>query len=156
MVHKYGNIAPVSYDEDTEADGTFYFLSNAFSFENDEDAKKRDDAVMGTINYTGRLLNGQIFDTTVEKVAKDAGIYNPSASYAPVSVSFDSDWNSITLGESSSLINGFKGGLSLMKYQGEKAVIIFTSSHGYSSSGSGNVIPGWSPLEFELELVSID
>ena len=30
------------------------------------------------INYTGRLLNGLVFDTTIEKVAKDNGIYSSS------------------------------------------------------------------------------
>lgn len=154
VVSHFGNIAPVSYDSETDPDGTFYFITNASIFEKEE-ATPREDSATGTINYTGKLLNGQVFDTTVEKVAKDAGIYNASYSYEPVSVTFNQDWNSITMGESSSLINGFKGGLSLMKYKGEKAVVIFSSSHGYSSSGSGEVIPAWSPLIFELELVTV-
>ncbi len=33
------------------------------------------------ITYTGRLENGDIFDTTNEKMAKDAGIFNESAEY---------------------------------------------------------------------------
>ena len=42
-----------------------------------------------------------------------------------------------------------------MKYPGQKAVAIFTSSQGYSTTGSGNTIPAWSPLLFELELVDV-
>ena len=150
----YMQARPVSYIEDEDPDGTFFFLSNASQFES-AGATKRGDTDSGTINYTGRLLNGQVFDTTVEKVAKDAGIYDSSKTYAPVSITFASEWDSVSMGESTSLINGFKGGLFLMQYPGEKAVVLFTSSHGYSSSGSGSTIPGWSPLIFELELVSV-
>jgi len=152
VTRHFGQVSPVSYDPDKEADGTFYFVSNANLFPEDD---ARTDKASGTINYTGRLLNGQVFDTTIEKVAKDAGIYNAAKSYAPVSVSFASSWNSVTMGGSSSLIDGFKGGLYLMKYVGEKAVIIFTSDHGYSTSGSGSSIPSWSPLQFEIELVTL-
>ena len=59
------------------------------------------------------------------------------------------------MGSGGSLIDGFKGALSLMKYPGQKAVAIFTSSQGYSTTGSGNTIPAWSPLLFELELVDV-
>ena len=59
------------------------------------------------------------------------------------------------MGNSSSLINGFKGALFLMKYQGQKAVAIFDSTHGYGESGSGAKIPGYSPLVFEFELVTV-
>lgn len=154
ILRKYGDVAPVSYKSDTDPDGTFYFISDTSAFVN-SGAKPRGKNDEGTINYTGRLLNGQLFDTTVERVAKDAGLYSSSKSYAPVSITFASEWNSISMGQSSSLIDGFKGGLSLMRYQGQKAVVVFTSSHGYTTSGSGSTIPGWSPLEFELELVSI-
>ena len=150
----YMQARPVSYIEDEDPDGSFFFLSNASQFES-AGATTRGDTDSGTITYTGRLLNGQVFDTTVEKVAKDAGIYDSSKTYAPVSITFASEWDSVSMGESTSLINGFKGGLFLMQYPGEKAVVLFTSSHGYSSSGSGSTIPGWSPLIFELELVSV-
>lgn len=155
VARHFGNVAPVSYVEDEDPDGTFYFISNASQFENKEDAVAREETSSATINYTGKLLNGQVFDTTVEKVAKDAGIYSASKTYSPVSITFASSWSDITMGESSSLINGFKGGLSLLKYEGEKAVVLFTSTHGYSTTGSGQTIPAWSPLLFELELVSV-
>ena len=53
----------------------------------------------------------------------------------------------------SSLINGFKGALSLMHWKGQKAVAVFSSAHGYGSSGSGNVIPSYEPLIFEIEIL---
>ena len=115
------------------------------------------DVAKCTVNYTGRLLNGQVFDTTVEKVAKDAGIYESGKSYSPVSITYSPKWDAISMGNSSSLINGFKGALFLMKYQGQKAVAIFDSTHGYGEAGDtrSNKIPGYSPLVFEFELVTV-
>lgn len=147
----YPGAVSVSYDEDTEADGTFYF----FPEEGEGEEVELSSSVTGTINYTGRLLNGQVFDTTDEITAKDAGIYSASKTYEPVEITFADSWKEIKMGESSSLIDGFKGGLSLMKHVGQKATVIFTSKHGYDSSGSGSSIPGWSPLIFEIELVSL-
>lgn len=152
VTRHFGDLAPISYKTDEAPDGTFYFISDVSGFTEDDARGETDNA---TINYTGRLLNGQVFDTTVEKVAKDAKIYNSSKSYAPMSISFTTKWEDIN-SEGSSFVDGFKGGLSLMKYVGQKAVVVFSSSQGYSSTGSGDKIPAWSPLQFELELVSVD
>lgn len=35
------------------------------------------------VNYTGKLIDGTIFDTTEEKVAKENGIYDPKMNFAP-------------------------------------------------------------------------
>ncbi len=149
----YGAVDPVSYIPDEAPDGTFYFI-NVYT-PSGEDVKPHTETATGTLNYTGRLLNGQVFDTTLENVAKDAGLYSSSKQYTPMSITFASEWKSISMGSGGSLIDGFKGALSLMKYPGQKAVAIFTSSQGYSTTGSGNTIPAWSPLLFELELVDV-
>ena len=154
VLRKYGNVPSTTYKSDVEADGTFYFISDTSAFVN-SGIEPRGNNDEGTLNYTGRLLNGQIFDTTVERVAKDAGLYVRDKSYAPVTINFASEWNSIAMGNSSSLIDGFKGGLYKLRYPGQKAIVVFTSSHGYTTTGSGSTIPAWSPLEFELELVSL-
>lgn len=105
------------------------------------------------LNYTGKLLNGQIFDTTIEKVAKDAGVYTAGRSYKPTYVNYKSDYKEITMGSgSSSIIDGFKFAVAQM-HPHEKGVAIFYSAYGYESTGSGNKIPGYSPLIFEFELV---
>lgn len=149
----YGaDIKPVSYVSGEQADTTFWFVSDTTAFAGTEHLAS--DASV-SLNYTGILLpDGSVFDTTVEKVAKDAGIYQASKTYKAQTVQFASSYDSITLGGSSSLINGFKGGLSLMHWKGQKAAILFTSKHGYSSSGSGYVIPGYAPLLFELEILA--
>lgn len=154
VLKNFGPVAPVSYISGEEADGTFFFVSDTTQFVN-SGATPRGVNDEATLNYTGKLLNGQVFDTNIERVAKDAGIYSASKSYAPVSITFASEWKSVAMGSSTSLIDGFKGGIYLLRYEGQKAVVLFTSTHGYTSSGSGSTIPAWSPLIFELELVSV-
>ena len=74
--------------------------------------------------------------------------------YEPVTITFSDNWDSIAMnGNSTTLIDGFQGGLSLMKWSKQKATIIFISALGYTSSGSGNIIPPYAPLIFDLELL---
>lgn len=109
------------------------------------------------INYTGRLLNGQVFDTTIKDSAKVWGIYSSTRTYAPVSVSWAENYTDYKLSSSgssdgSSVINGFALTLKQMRAH-EKGVGIFCSSLGYQSSGSGDQIPSYAPLIFEIEIV---
>lgn len=150
VLHNYGpGLAPTTIASDV-TDGTFYFISDSTAFigkpyfPSDTTLK---------LNYTGRLLNGQVFDTTVERVAKDAGIYNASKTYGPVSVTFASKYTEVKMEESSSLITGFKGGLYKLRWIGQTADVLFTSELGYTTTGSGQTIPPYSPLLFELEVV---
>lgn len=144
----YPGEKPSTFTED-DPDGRFYFVSDSTAFIG-KDTFPRDTTLQ--INYTGRLLNGQVFDTTLEKVAKDAFIYDASKTYEPVSVTYATAYKDIKMG-SSTLITGFQGGLYRMHWVGQKAVVAFISDHGYTSSGSGQTIPPYSPLVFELELV---
>ena len=65
---------------------------------------------------------------------------------------FSNEYSSISMDGTSSLIEGFKAGLYKMHWAGQKAIVLFVSDLGYSSTGSGSVIPPYSPLIFELEL----
>ncbi len=103
------------------------------------------------INYTGRRLDSQAFDTTIEKTAKDEGLYSSSTTYSAKEITWGDSYSEITM-SSSSLITGFTRTLWAMNPMG-KAIAIFTSDYGYGSSGSGSVIPGYAPLIFEIELV---
>ena len=76
------------------------------------------------VNYSGTLLSGK---------------------------SFDSGNFSFVLG-GGRVIAGFDEGIAKMKV-GEKATLIFPSTLGYGSSGSGP-IPANSPLVFDIEVVS--
>lgn len=114
------------------------------------------------INYTGMTLNGQVFDTTYEDVAKDYNIYSPSREYKPVQIKWPStkneegeaeDYTSITMGsEGSSVISGFALTLWQMKAM-EQGIGLFYSPLGYSYNGSGESIPSYSPLIFKIEIV---
>lgn len=139
----------VSYGQEA-AEGMFYFFSDTTEFAGKRHFP-RDTTVK--INYTGYLLNGQAFDTTDEKTAKDHNIfYVTGKTYGPVSVTYSSTTANIKMG-STTLISGFQGGLSQMVFPGQKATFMFVSELGYSGSGSGSSIPPYSPLVFEVEIV---
>lgn len=128
----------------------FYYVQTAPS-DRPDSTYRDDDRIY--LNYTGKLLNGQVFDTTNEKVAKDAGIYSSGRKYEPTYVSYKSDWKEITMGSgASSIIDGFKLAVAQM-HPHEKGTAIFYSALGYKDTGSGGKIPAYSPLIFEFELV---
>jgi len=106
------------------------------------------------INYTGKLLNGLVFDTTDEKTAKDNGLYSASNSYKPVKIKWGEKYSDLTMGSnSSSVISGFALTLWHM-HAFEKGVGVFYSPLGYSYNGSGASIPAYAPLIFEIEIVA--
>ncbi len=109
------------------------------------------------VNYYGRLLNGQMFATTVADSAKFHNIYDSGTTYGSQAVYFDSDdYTNIKLGTTSSgndCIDGFAYALFRMRV-GEKGTCLFYSGLGYSYNGSGSKIPPYSPLRFDFEIVS--
>jgi FKBP-type peptidyl-prolyl cis-trans isomerase len=98
------------------------------------------------VNYTGKLLSGKVFDTSVEADAKKANIFNPArAPYKPLS---------LIIGKGN-VIPGFDEGVMHMK-KGEKATVIIPSKLGYGEQGMpGGMIGPFTPLIFELELVDV-
>lgn len=106
------------------------------------------------INYTGKLLNGLVFDTNIERVAKDNNLYSSSKTYEPMQINWGEKYEDITMSSSkSNIIGGF--GLTLWQMKAmEKGVGVFYSPYGYGVSGSGLSIPGYAPLIFEIELVA--
>ena len=131
-------------------DGTFWFISDVSGFS--EDDKRETVSTDLMVNYIGSRLDGTVFDTSYERVAIDNDVWSSSRTYGPQSVSYSSTWSDIKV-NSTEYIDGFKAGLSMMWWENQKATVIFTSSHGYSSTGSGSSIPGYCPLVFQLELV---
>lgn len=140
--------AGMSSADTTQVNGFYYKELTAPS---DTSAFPSDTTIY--INYTGRLLNGLVFDTSIENVAKDNGLYSSSKEYGPVLINWGETYSDITMGtENSSIISGFA--LTLWQMQSfEKGIGVFYSPLGYNYSGSGASIPGYAPLIFEIEVV---
>ena len=94
------------------------------------------------VNYIGKLLTKEVFDTSIEQVAKDNGVFKTGRNYVPLK---------FPLG--GAVISGFEYAVSLMRV-GEKATVIFPSRLGYGNQ-TQNSIPANSPLIFELELLEV-
>ncbi len=95
------------------------------------------------MNYTGRLLDGTVFDTSIEADAKAANVYNAQRPYQPLE---------FPLGQGQ-VIPGWEEAILLMT-KGSKAKIIIPSSLAYGSKGGGP-IPPFSTLVFDVELVDV-
>lgn len=96
------------------------------------------------VNYTGKLISGKVFDTSIEAEAKAAGVFNPNRPYQPFE---------FTLG-AGQVIRGWDEGIAQLS-QGSKATLIIPSDLGYGSQDMG-IIPPNSTLIFEVELVGIN
>lgn len=94
-----------------------------------------------TVDYTGKLLTNKIFDTSIESVAKSAGIFTNSRNYIPLKFPLGRNF----------LIPGFEFGVAQMEI-GDKATVLMPSIFGYGSNASGE-IPSNAPLIFELVLI---
>ena len=135
---------------DTLSSAAVFFKSHT-TFDGEPVEMPQDTTVY--INYTGRrIYDNQVFDTTIADTAKFYNIYNPSKTYAPVSITWASEATSLTMDGSSSLIDGFKYGLFAM-HPDESASFVFGYRLGYSSSGSGDLIPPYAALRFDIEMV---
>lgn len=96
------------------------------------------------VNYTGMLLDGKVFDTNLENVAKSNNIYQEGRPYEPFK---------FPLGMGM-VIPGWEEGISKLK-KGSKARFIIPSSIAYGAKGAPPVIPPFSTLIFDVELVNI-
>jgi len=85
------------------------------------------------VHYTGKLMNGKVFDSSLDK--------------KPVTP-FE-----FTLGQGQ-VIPGWDEGLMLMS-AGGKATLVIPSKLAYGERGAGADIPAYSPLVFDVELISI-
>lgn len=95
------------------------------------------------VDYTGKLLSNKVFDTSIESVARTAGIFATGRAYIPLK---------FPLGRGL-LIPGFEYGVSQME-KGDKATVFIPSIFGYGNNSSGD-IPAHSPLIFELNLIDV-
>ena len=107
--------------------------------------KKAEKDKMVKVNYTGRLINGTVFDTSVEEEAKKANIFNPQRPYTPLDFQLGAGM----------VIKGWDEGISYMN-EGGKATLIIPSSLAYGPNGAGDIIPPNSILVFDVELKEVN
>jgi FKBP-type peptidyl-prolyl cis-trans isomerase len=97
-----------------------------------------------TFNYTGRLMDSTVFVSNVQSVAQNAGIYNSQRTYKP---------EEFIMGEAS-YVKGLLEGMEGLS-QGANVTLIIPSSLGYGSEGMGEKIPPYTPIIFDVEIVSV-
>lgn len=98
---------------------------------------------MVSVDYAGWVLEGAYFDTSIEEVAKEQGLYNPNRPYQPYTFSLGGR-----------VIDGWNEGLALLN-EGSKARLYIPSSLGYRNQGSPPVIKPNDILVFDVELVKV-
>ncbi len=97
------------------------------------------------VNYTGQLLNGNIFDTSIKETAQKSGKYTEGRPYEPIK---------FMLGKSQ-VIKGWDEGIALMR-TGERATFLIPSFLAYGERGAGADIPANSILRFDVELMQVE
>ena len=93
------------------------------------------------LHFMGTLVDGNIFGTTNDSIARAWDIYDQDVIYGPVRFKVES------------LLPGLREGLALMK-EGGTATLILPSDIALGSNSS-NRIPSYSTLIYELELVTV-
>ena len=96
------------------------------------------------VNYTGKMVSGKVFDTSIKAEALKAKIpVDPMRQFAPIR---------IPVGQAK-VIPGWDEGLQLLN-KGAKAIFIIPSDIAYKDQGIGPIGP-YSPLVFEMEMVDV-
>ena len=98
-------------------------------------------------NYVGKLLDGTVFDTNLESVAKDNGLYEEDREYKIYSFP-------LSPGAQGGPIPGFSIGFSRLR-SGAKAVLIIPSPYAYRDQENER-IPANSVLVFEVDFLGLD
>ena len=97
------------------------------------------------VNYTGRLLDGKVIDTSLAEVAEQYGIHNPQKTYEPINFQ-------LGVGQ---VIQGWDEGIMCL-HKRARARLFIPSTLAYGSQGAGNgLVPANAILIFDVELVDI-
>lgn len=95
-----------------------------------------------SVNYTGTLLDGKVFDSSLESVIKENGL-PARATYEPLAFEVGAG----------RMIQGFDNAVNGMKV-GTKARLIIPSKMAYGQQNMGN-IPPFSTLIFDIEVMDV-
>lgn len=98
-----------------------------------------------SVNYTGRLLDGTLFDTNREADAKAANKYQEGRKYEPMTY---------TVG-AQPMIQGWEEGL-MGQTAGSEITLIIPSELAYGERGAGQDILPYTPLTFNITIESVE
>jgi FKBP-type peptidyl-prolyl cis-trans isomerase FkpA len=97
------------------------------------------------VHYTGRLLDGKVFDTSLADVAEQHGLHNPGRAYEAIEFH-------VGVGQ---VIKGWDEGIMCLR-QGTKARLFIPSILAYGSQSIGNgLIPANAILIFDIALMDV-
>ena len=101
---------------------------------------KIDTSMIVTTNYTGRVLDGKVFDSNTDPAFNHVAPFNVNMTSDPA--------------YGNPVIKGWYDGLSMLS-KGAKAKFFIPSPLGYGSQGAGQMITPNSILMFDIEVVDI-
>ncbi|WP_192347048.1 FKBP-type peptidyl-prolyl cis-trans isomerase [Algoriphagus sp. Y33] len=96
------------------------------------------------VNYAGYLIDGTLFDTSIESLAKENNAFSEGRPYEALPVT-------VGMGQ---VIPGWDEGLLLLK-KGSKAKFIIPSPLGYGENAMGAKIPANSVLVFDVDVADV-
>lgn len=98
-----------------------------------------------SVNYTGYVMDGRIFDTSIESKAKESDSYNEDRPYEPIS---------FEVGQGR-VIPGWDEGLQYLN-KGSKAKLLIPSTLAYGPTQRGDIITPNSILIFDVEVTDVE
>jgi len=109
-----------------------------------------------SFNYIAKLLDGFLFETSIEDVAREYRVYNSSNTYGTVSeyqINSPEDTSSSDDGSSNTvtLPDGVKKALTYMK-AGETADIFISYTMGFLNSSQSKQFGWWQPLLYRISI----
>lgn len=97
-----------------------------------------------SVNYTGYVVDGSIFDTSLEDVARANNTFNEARPYAPLEIEVGAG----------SVIAGWDEGLQYLR-EGSKAKLLIPSTLGYGERQVSEEIKANSVLIFDVEVTQV-
>lgn len=97
-----------------------------------------------TVQYVARLTDGKIIETSLKEEAIKNGIFDSLFEYTPFT---------FVMGDKST-VAGWEEGISYMR-TGGKAILVVPSSLAYGEMGLEELIPPYSPVVYEIEVLEI-
>ena len=108
--------------------------------------KKPENGATVFVHYAGFLENGQLFDSSIENVAKEFGKFDQRRADAHQYIPLQCKAGNYPF------IPGFNEGLGKLNF-GDKAILFIPSNLAYGEAGAGNAVPPNANIIFEVELL---